>query len=124
MDSIDAIPFANDNAGTIKQRAMSSNQYHQNYNSSSSSSSSSIATTVNGGLATSSVSTTPSIANKETNIGDDGIERGATCNDVASNAATIDSNVLNDIGNMLAHLTVELDAMLEEEKRVGINDSE
>lgn len=33
-------------------------------------------------------------------------------------------NVLNDIGNMLANLTDELDAMLEEEKRVGINDSE
>lgn len=34
-------------------------------------------------------------------------------------------NVLNDIGNMLANLTDELDAMLEEEKRVGLNiDSE
>ncbi|XP_055383897.1 uncharacterized protein DDB_G0283357 isoform X1 [Condylostylus longicornis] len=33
-------------------------------------------------------------------------------------------NVLNDIGNMLANLTDELDAMLEEEKRVGISDSE
>lgn len=40
------------------------------------------------------------------------------------NTATIDSNVLNDIGNMLANLTDELDAMLEEEKRVGLNDSE
>lgn len=37
---------------------------------------------------------------------------------------TIDSNVLNDIGNMLANLTDELDAMLEEEKRAGLNDSE
>lgn len=35
-----------------------------------------------------------------------------------------DTNVLNDIGNMLANLTDELDAMLEEEKRVGLNDSE
>lgn len=33
-------------------------------------------------------------------------------------------SVLNDIGNMLANLTDELDAMLEEEKRVGLNDSE
>ncbi|XP_067626717.1 uncharacterized protein ckn [Eurosta solidaginis] len=34
-------------------------------------------------------------------------------------------NVLNDIGNMLANLTDELDAMLEEEKRIGLNiDSE
>lgn len=39
-------------------------------------------------------------------------------------APTIDSNVLNDIGNMLANLTDELDAMLEEEKRAGLNDSE
>lgn len=36
----------------------------------------------------------------------------------------MDSNVLNDIGNMLANLTDELDAMLEEEKRAGLNDSE
>lgn len=41
-----------------------------------------------------------------------------------SKNTTIDSNVLNDIGNMLANLTDELDAMLEEEKRVGLNDSE
>lgn len=33
-------------------------------------------------------------------------------------------SVLNDIGNMLANLTEELDLMLEEEKRVGLNDSE
>lgn len=37
----------------------------------------------------------------------------------------VSANVLNDIGNMLANLTDELDAMLEEEKRVGLNiDSE
>lgn len=30
-------------------------------------------------------------------------------------------DVLNDIGNMLANLTDELDAMLEEEKRQGLN---
>ena len=34
----------------------------------------------------------------------------------------INANVLNDIGNMLANLTDELDAMLEEEKRAGLND--
>ncbi|XP_055857448.1 uncharacterized protein LOC129920221 [Episyrphus balteatus] len=40
-------------------------------------------------------------------------------------AKTVSVNVLNDIGNMLANLTDELDAMLEEEKRVGLNiDSE
>lgn len=32
------------------------------------------------------------------------------------------ADVLNDIGNMLANLTDELDAMLEEEKRQGLND--
>ena len=32
-------------------------------------------------------------------------------------------DVLNDIGNMLANLTDELDAMLEEEKRQGLSDS-
>lgn len=42
----------------------------------------------------------------------------------AAAAVQIDSNVLNDIGNMLANLTDELDAMLEEEKRAGLNDSE
>lgn len=31
-------------------------------------------------------------------------------------------DVLNDIGNMLANLTDELDAMLEEEKRQGLID--
>lgn len=30
------------------------------------------------------------------------------------------ADVLNDIGNMLANLTDELDAMLEEEKRQGL----
>lgn len=44
--------------------------------------------------------------------------------DVQKISNTIDSNVLNDIGNMLANLTDELDAMLEEEKRAGLNDSE
>lgn len=32
------------------------------------------------------------------------------------------TDVLDDIGNMLANLTDELDAMLEEEKRQGLND--
>jgi hypothetical protein len=31
------------------------------------------------------------------------------------------TNVLNDIGNMLATLTDELDAMLQEERNAGIN---
>lgn len=43
----------------------------------------------------------------------------------AGGGQKVSVNVLNDIGNMLANLTDELDAMLEEEKRVGLNiDSE
>lgn len=37
----------------------------------------------------------------------------------SSNKEPVD--VLDDIGNMLANLTDELDAMLEEEKRQGLN---
>lgn len=42
----------------------------------------------------------------------------------ASNASTSSNepgDVLSDIGNMLTNLTNELDAMLEEEKRQGLN---
>lgn len=39
------------------------------------------------------------------------------------NKSTEPVDVLNDIGNMLANLTDELDAMLEEEKRQGLTDS-
>ncbi|XP_037043301.1 uncharacterized protein LOC119079473 isoform X1 [Bradysia coprophila] len=120
IDSIDAIPFANDNAGTIKQRVL--NRSEMQSSMSSSSSSSSLATTVanisqslhkttNGAGTT----TTPSPTLSSVSVsGSDGQK--------ISN--TIDSNVLNDIGNMLANLTDELDAMLEEEKRAGLNDSE
>lgn len=34
------------------------------------------------------------------------------------------ADVLNDIGNMLANLTDELDAMLEEEKRQGLESTQ
>lgn len=44
--------------------------------------------------------------------------------DSSQSAEHASVSVLNDIGNMLANLTDELDAMLEEEKRVGLNDSE
>ncbi|XP_011493814.1 PREDICTED: caskin-2 [Ceratosolen solmsi marchali] len=78
----DSLPFANENAGTIKQRAarvaqeyanspnhMMSQHQHQHQHHSSSE----------------------------------------------------PADVLNDIGNMLTNLTNELDAMLEEEKRQGLN---
>lgn len=90
---------------------------------SSSSSSSSLATTVanisqslHKGPSGAGTTTTPSPTLSSVSVsGSDGQK--------ISNA--IDStNVLNDIGNMLANLTDELDAMLEEEKRAGLNDSE
>lgn len=120
IDSIDAIPFANDNAGTIKQRVL--NRTEMQSSMSSSSSSSSLATTVanisqslHKGTNGTGTTTTPSPTLSSVSVsGSDGQK--------ISN--TIDSNVLNDIGNMLANLTDELDAMLEEEKRAGLNDSE
>ena len=42
--------------------------------------------------------------------------------DVLSSLDTNSVDVLDDIGNMLANLTTELDAMLEDEKRQGLND--
>lgn len=52
-------------------------------------------------------------------------EAGTGSGSVVPQGKTVSVNVLNDIGNMLANLTDELDAMLEEEKRVGLNiDSE
>lgn len=50
-----------------------------------------------------------------------------TIESIDAQGSTIEANnssILNDIGNMLANLTDELDAMLEEEKRAGLNDSE
>lgn len=156
IDSIDALPFANDNAGTIKQRA---NQYHQMPHANSNINSIDAIepstklplnpSTIKNATATDStldeVNTIrawdpPRLCVGAIDGGDDD-ERKSSCDlshstqatdDVLdtsvdgrdSNNATIDSNVLNDIGNMLANLTDELDAMLEEEKRVGLNDSE
>nr|XP_012220919.1 PREDICTED: caskin-1 isoform X2 [Linepithema humile] len=76
----DSLPFANENAGTIKQRAGRAQEY------------------VPGG---------------PTSIGGHVVNHHSTVGEPA--------DVLNDIGNMLANLTDELDAMLEEEKRQGLN---
>lgn len=151
------MPFANDNAGTIKQRA---NQYHQiphanlNVNSIDAIESSSklLSTPIPLNQNVSTDSSTPDDVNMirvwdptrqgaASTDGEDDDVRNSSCDlshltptpvDASdatvdgreSNNTTIDSNVLNDIGNMLANLTDELDAMLEEEKRVGLNDSE
>ncbi|XP_025996410.1 caskin-1 isoform X1 [Solenopsis invicta] len=77
----DSLPFANENAGTIKQRTSRAQEYMAGGPNSS----------IGG-----------HIVNHHSNGGEP-------------------ADVLNDIGNMLANLTDELDAMLEEEKRQGLN---
>lgn len=77
------MPFANENAGTIKQRAARAQDY---------------ASPPMGGM------------------------MGHHHHHHSNAGATQETgDVLNDIGNMLANLTDELDAMLEEEKRQGLN---
>ncbi|KAK3920860.1 Caskin-2 [Frankliniella fusca] len=87
----DSLPFANENAGTIKQRA---NRAH------------------------------PSLSSLD---GKDGMslkqapQHRPSLIELKKDGPQEPSDVLNDIGNMLANLTDELDAMLEEEKRQGLN---
>ncbi|XP_075230540.1 CRK like proto-oncogene, adaptor protein isoform X2 [Lycorma delicatula] len=96
----DSLPFANENAGTIKQRVIRTGaDYIPPVGGCSSSNSSTKAQT--GTIATSESCLTTPVVRK-------------------SNQEPAD--VLNDIGNMLANLTDELDAMLEEEKRQGLTD--
>ncbi|XP_011313137.1 uncharacterized protein ckn isoform X1 [Fopius arisanus] len=78
----DSLPFANENAGTIKQRAARVQEYGNN---------------------------SPNLSGHMVSHQ----HRPSSGNEPA--------DVLNDIGNMLANLTDELDAMLEEEKRQGLN---
>lgn len=77
------MPFANENAGTIKQRAGRAQEY------------------------------VPSGPNNNID--------GHVMDHHSSGGGGEPADVLNDIGNMLANLTDELDAMLEEEKRQGLN---
>ncbi|XP_048482825.1 caskin-2 isoform X3 [Plutella xylostella] len=99
----DSIPFANENAGTIKQNRsqMGGRPHTVDYSRS---------------LAMSSVpprapaaEIKPPTPHPLPEHKDDG------------KVSTEPVDVLNDIGNMLANLTDELDAMLEEEKRQGLN---
>ncbi|XP_037820469.1 uncharacterized protein LOC119609669 isoform X4 [Lucilia sericata] len=206
IDSIDTIPFANENTGTIKQRLLNrqeltgggggatgsqgttgSSHLHSSSSSSSSSStntianiahsfhslksssslhdaslirSESIGSTASGGSAGLSLLRSPTLQYPPVNadsapslagLGTDdnsaaAIVASVDSNPIETSAITsntaaagvnvvgavaagagqkVSVNVLNDIGNMLANLTDELDAMLEEEKRVGLNiDSE
>lgn len=90
----DSIPFANENAGTIKQnRGQIAGRPH----------------TVDYGRTGMGLATLPP---RPTDKHKDKEEK-----------STEPVDVLNDIGNMLANLTDELDAMLEEEKRQGLTDS-
>lgn len=114
MDSIDQLPFANDNAGTIKQRV---NQYNSQINHSNPVA---LDSTEQQTKLTATATTTTAASSDPSSNSNDTIQ-------LEHNESTVDpnnSNILNDIGNMLANLTDELDAMLEEEKRVGLNDSE
>lgn len=198
IDSIDTIPFANENTGTIKQRLLNRQELtgasgsqgtpgsHLHSSSSSSSSSStntianiahsfhslksssslhdaslirseSIGSTASGGSAGLSLLRSPTLQYPPVNAdsapslaglgADDNAAAAVAAGDNPKDTSAITSaatgvagvgvgavttggqkvsvNVLNDIGNMLANLTDELDAMLEEEKRVGLNiDSE
>ncbi|XP_039148664.1 caskin-2 isoform X2 [Drosophila simulans] len=174
IDSIDTIPFANENTGTIKQRLLNRQELqgggagnnnvpggghpahlHSSSSSSSSSSTNTIAniahsfhslksssslhdatlarsesmgSTASGGSALHLRSPTLDMSNAGGSAAEPAGSPEAAVPTVAINNGVppkVSVNVLNDIGNMLANLTDELDAMLEEEKRVGLNiDSE
>nr|XP_016929596.1 caskin-2 isoform X2 [Drosophila suzukii] len=174
IDSIDTIPFANENTGTIKQRLLNRQELqgggagtnsapggghpahlHSSSSSSSSSSTNTIAniahsfhslksssslhdatlarsesmgSTASGGSALHLRSPTLDMSNPGGSAVDPISSPESAVPAVAINTGgppKVSVNVLNDIGNMLANLTDELDAMLEEEKRVGLNiDSE
>ncbi|XP_013143297.1 PREDICTED: caskin-2 isoform X1 [Papilio polytes] len=102
----DSIPFANENAGTIKQnRGQIGGRPH----------------TVDygrGGIGLSALPPRPAADMKPAPA-----HAHALPDHKEEGKSTEPVDVLNDIGNMLANLTDELDAMLEEEKRQGLTDS-
>lgn len=124
IDSIDILPFANENAGTIKQRALNRQDLTSSSLSSSSSSSSSSATTIAGQQCSSTSTTGGNAGGIQLNLQISQSSPTSSNSSANSKSNLIGSNVLNDIGHMLANLTDELDAMLEEEKRAGLNDSD
>ncbi|GBP19991.1 Caskin-1 [Eumeta japonica] len=98
----DSIPFANENAGTIKQnRNQIGGRPHA----------------VDYGRAAIGLSGLPPRTPSDVRP----VTPHAVEKEDKAPAEPVD--VLNDIGNMLANLTDELDAMLEEEKRQGLTDS-
>ncbi|XP_058809668.1 caskin-1 isoform X2 [Phymastichus coffea] len=92
----DSLPFANENAGTIKQRAARAAQEYAN-----------------------SPSHMISQQQQHHHLHHHHHHHHATAPSVSASNEPVD--VLSDIGNMLTNLTNELDAMLEEEKRQGLN---
>ncbi|KAI5652054.1 SAM domain (Sterile alpha motif) domain-containing protein [Phthorimaea operculella] len=95
----DSIPFANENAGTIKQnRGQIGGRPH----------------TVDYGRAGIGLAGLPP---RNPDI------KPTTPHEHKEEKSTEPVDVLNDIGNMLANLTDELDAMLEEEKRQGLTET-
>ncbi|KAJ8978643.1 hypothetical protein NQ317_002280 [Molorchus minor] len=90
----DSLPFANENAGTIRTRAAAS----------------SVASAGGGGRQAEFSSPKPRLPPHPS-------PTPARQQPSARSQRTEPADVLNDIGNMLANLTDELDAMLEEEKR-------
>ncbi|XP_060802772.1 uncharacterized protein LOC106142488 isoform X2 [Amyelois transitella] len=101
----DSIPFANENAGTIKQnRSQLGGRPHTvDYSS-------------RGGLPLAGLPPRTAADMKPASS-------HALPEHKEEAKSTEPVDVLNDIGNMLANLTDELDAMLEEEKRQGLADS-
>ncbi|XP_068084564.1 caskin-2 isoform X2 [Anabrus simplex] len=94
----DSLPFANENAGTIKQRA----------------------TRPHPQLSTMDYPNSDYVPPKR--VQNPQGDLAASQKALRERPATQEpADVLNDIGNMLANLTDELDAMLEEEKRQGLN---
>ncbi|XP_050099100.1 AF4/FMR2 family member lilli [Anopheles aquasalis] len=192
LESIDQIPFANENAGTIKQRSslnrpsdyhhhhqqqQQQQQHHHHHHpallvtlSSSSASSSSSSSASTGSITT--TATTSGVLQKQqqsspsssSSIAESIASPNSFSNDQTSSSTVLTvaagstgggtsakdehrqsevagsgqeltvatggdgdiygTNVLNDIGHMLANLTDELDAMLEDEKCAGISDAD
>lgn len=93
----ESIPFANDNAGTIKQQKTGSRAHQL--------------------VASNSVGSGESKLNEKIPLTSNVVDFGVICANycVLPGSQSGTGDVLNDIGNMLADLTDELDAILEQE---------
>ncbi|XP_046407441.1 uncharacterized protein LOC124172067 isoform X2 [Ischnura elegans] len=122
----DSLPFANENAGTIKQRAA---RPHPTLSSAMDYPKQEYGTPKRSQPTSQEVQM--QFRDRMGNNGGVTSERAAASNQVNCGVSNVEcsapghgqepADVLNDIGNMLANLTDELDAMLEEEKRQGLS---